>query len=82
MEYPIHYIGPNGPDPSKTRDERKAELMQLIGTVDGCETLRNLRRAAEGVPKRVEPSSWRGVVMNRFVEAILKVEYPEGPPVG
>ena len=82
MEYPTRYTGPNGPDPSKSRDERKAELMQLIDSVDGCEILRNLRHAAEGVPKRVEPSSWRGVVMHRFVEAILNVEYPEGPPGG
>ena len=82
MEYPTHYTGPNGPDASKSRDERKAELMRLIESVDGCEILRNLRHAAEGVPKRIEPSSWRGVVMSRYVEAILSVEYAEGSPGG
>lgn len=80
MDYRTRYTGPNGPDPNKTRDDRKAELLQLIGTVDGCETLRSLRHAAEGVPTRIEPSSWRGVKMERYIEAILEVEYPEASP--
>jgi hypothetical protein len=80
MEYRTRYTGPNGPDPSKSRDERKAELTQLIGSVEGCEILRNLRHAAEGVPKRIEPSSWRGVVMDRYVDAILSVEYAGSSP--
>ena len=86
MEYPTRYTGPHGPDPTKSRDERKAELMRLIETVEGCETLRNLRYAAEGVPRRIEPRAWRGVPISTFVEAILRVEYggaevgPTGDP--
>lgn len=72
------YSGPNGPNPGKTREERRAELLQLIVSVEGCEIIRNLRHAAEGVPKRIEPSSWRGVRMERYIDAILNVEYPEG----
>jgi hypothetical protein len=80
MDYSNRYSGPNGPNPGKTREERRAELLQLIVSVEGCEIIRNLRHAAEGVPKRIEPSSWRGVKMDRYIDAILRVEYPEGSP--
>jgi hypothetical protein len=80
MDYPTRYTGPYGPNPDKTRDERRAELMQLIVSVEGCEIIRNLRHAAEGVPKRIEPTSWRGVKMDRYIDAILRVEYPEASP--
>ena len=80
MSMPYKYAGECPPNPKLTRHEREAQLLPLCLTSEGKSILKNLRHAAEGVPVGTEPFGWRGVFMESYVEAILRIEYPDQAP--
>jgi hypothetical protein len=66
-----------GPDPKKTREERLQQLTELSETNRGFAIVKSLMHAASGVPEGTEPLGWRGLTRDKFVLAILSVEYPD-----
>ena len=70
----------NAPDASKSRTE-KTELMQLMGSVDGCEILRNLRRPPRAYRSESNRRVGARVVMDRYVEGDSQGGVPRVSPI-
>jgi hypothetical protein len=70
------YRVPGGPDPTKSRAERNAELRGVAGTDAGTEIIAVLAHEAMGL--RLGTGLPAGMSANQLIERVLDHEYPKG----
>jgi hypothetical protein len=67
------YRGPGGPDPTKTRQQRKEELQCMMHAEDGRDIILLLTHEARGIPMGTMLPA--GSLMSQMIEDILQHEY-------